>query len=816
MQKKSRIIGAVLLLSLILFPSYLHAETRIPGGEVFGNFIWDKNGSPYILEDDIEFMPGSTVTIGPGVTIRSAPSYLTTFSKHPYWISQFKSERFDILGTEEEPVHIVDVSSIGLGENSKVEHTIFDGVDVYVSHGDIVNISSSVIKGTATALTIVGGIVSISDSQISGNQKGIYSGLYVLKPKAGDGPPFRKEYVGGYISTTTDPIQSSIIIRNTIFENNSKYSIDNINVNNIDATDNWWGNPNGPGATVYGAMITSPWLTKDPRLEPKPVKCCSSVLFLPGLQASRLYSPETGLFGTSTNQLWEPNRNDDVRKLFLNAEGQSLSAGIYTADIMESAFGLKDIYKKFAAMMNGVVAEQIIKEWLPFAYDWRMSVSNAVSLDARYATTTKNLVKEVERLAQSSKTGKVTVIAHSNGGLVAKMLGVELEKQGKSGLIDKVVFVAVPQLGTPQSVLGLLHGGSQAMLGGAILSSSVARSFGLNMVSAYGLLPSAEYFKKLLSPVITFVGKAVGTYDNFISFLKGQSDNRKQPKENEVKIPAILSSGILSLSQWMHSILDTWKFPPNIKVLSIAGWGMPTTKTLEYGGKFIGIKKGIDGDGTVLVGSATGYSGDQIYFNQALYQHNTKKSIFHADILQSDSILSFMGALLATTSKAFEEKPLPAYLSHQKPNASDYPWMSWVTVSVHSPVDMDIYDSQGGHIGAVPLPSDPSSDIKWLENTISGGQYEYIGDEKYVTLPGNDTYQIHLSGTDIGVFTLNVQKFSDLDMTEVASSTYSNLPVTSSMTANTIINSSNPAPPLEIDNDNNGTVDNVVNPCQAI
>ena len=36
------------------------------------------------------------------------------------------------------------------------------------------------------------------------------------------------------------------------------------------------------------------------------------------------------------------------------------------------------------------------------------------------ATTTISLVAEIKRLAADSKTGKVTIVAHSNGGLVAK------------------------------------------------------------------------------------------------------------------------------------------------------------------------------------------------------------------------------------------------------------------------------------------------------------------------------------------------------------------------------------------------------------
>lgn len=789
----------------LLFPAFANADTRITVEEQYGNIVWNKEGSPYILESNIELMAGSHLTIGPGVVVMSSTS------TGPHWMSELDSKGVDILGTEDEPVRFIGVTSIILGKKSLVTHAFFEGTKIGVFQGTTAVIKSSVISGSFLGISVQGARLSIFDSEISGNVIGIRSNIYIPIPKAGDGTPFRINYIGGYANaSSTDPMQNIIDIHNTIFENNEKYSIYNYVNNNIIASDNWWGSPDGPKKTVYGAMITSPWLTKDPRLEPKPVKCCSSVLFLPGFQASRLSKGE--------NQLWEPNRNDDVRKLFLNAEGKSLEPAIYTSGILESAFGLKNIYKKFVAMINGVVAEKIISEWLPFAYDWRMSVSDIVSGNTPYATTTKKLIVEVERLALGSKTGKVTIVAHSNGGLVAKMLGYELEKQGKSGLIDKVVFVAVPQLGTPQAILGMLHGAGQAIAGGTVMSGGVARAMGINMPGAYGLLPSSEYFKKIVNTVLTLAGKAVNSHSGFIDYLTGKSDKRLQPKEKDTKSPAVLSPNILAISEWMHSILDTWKFPTHIKVISIAGWGIPTTKTVEYEETSVRMKKSADGDGTVVSGSAMGYDdayeGRQIYFNHALYQRNARKGIAHADILESDSILKFMSGLLATSSVLAE--PLPAYLSYEKPKASDYPWMSWITVSVHSPVDIELYDSRGGHVGLVPS-SDASSDMKILENTIAGGQYEYIGDEKYITVPANDNYSVLLKGTDTGSFTLNVQKFAGEDMVEVASSTYRNLPVTIETSGSMNISPTVINPPLEIIEDDEGVAEVIyVNPCQAI
>jgi len=817
------------LLFLSVFPLTTKAETRIADEYMTKDTHWTKDKSPYILEGLFEVSSRAKLTIEEGVTVMLA-------SSSSQWGQIAIDGDIDILGTKDEPVRFIEVGGLVLGENNKIRHGIFENTSIIASFGTT-TISFSKFFGANRAIDAWNSVIDISDSEISNNKIGIISNLHIKSPQL---------MFNGNTNHNTDDLESTdrtggignalemdsgqniITVRNTAFENNTSYSIKNSTANTIDAKENWWGNADGPSTSVYGAVTASPWLTKYPEFkeEENNTACCSSVLFLPGFQASRLYRNESGFFGTSTNQLWEPNRNDDVRKLFLDEEGNSVDSSIYTSDILQSAFGMKDIYKSFVAMMNSVVAEKTINEWLPFAYDWRINISDIVSGETKYAMTTKYLIEEVMRLARSSKTDKVSIVAHSNGGLVAKMLGQELEKQGKLNLIDKVIFVAVPHLGTPQALAGILHGNDQSILGGAVLSSGVARTLGLNMSGAYGLLPSSEYFNRFIDPVITLAGKALSSYLSFTDFLIGKSDNRIQPKESDLKTPAVLGNNLLTKAEWMHSVLDNWQFPLSTKIFSIIGWGMPTTETLEYDGNSkVTFKKNPEGDGTVVFGSANGYvdrSADAsvyenmndksvFYLNQGLLNHDSNTSIFHSNILESDSVRRLISDELSTTSAVLYTKidQIPPFMSYEKPNADDYPWMSWITASVHSPVDIDIYDSKGGHIGLIPLPTDPTSDIMWLEDTI-GGQYDSIGDEKYITLPADDTYSVQFKGTGSGTFTFNVQKFVGGDMIEVASTTYADLPVTPLLLASTTINPLNISAPLNLDFDGNGKIDSQV------
>jgi pimeloyl-ACP methyl ester carboxylesterase len=573
------------------------------------------------------------------------------------------------------------------------------------------------------------------------------------------------------------------------------------------ASDNWWGSPLGPASsTIKGAVITSPWLLENPLVK----KCCSNVLFLPGLEASRL---EVG-----SNRLWEPNRNDDVRKLHLDSTGTSIDSTIYTGDIIGSALGILPIYKNFIAFMDGVVAEKKINAWLPFAYDWRMPVDKVVTGETVYASSTKILIEEALRLAEKSQTHKITIVAHSNGGLLAKMLGRELEKRGKAHIIDKVVFVGVPELGTPQAIAALLHGKDQAIGKGLIARAAVMRTFGLNMQGAYGLLPSSEFFSRITDPVLRFAEKAVSSYDSFADFLTALGGTRLQPAESDLKTPAVLSSALLGKAREIHSSLDTWRFATTTEVAAIVGWGAPTTKTIEYTGSTSPrYKKTLDGDSTVLAASAMGYtgqsSGNSIYFDLPRFNSLPERAflpIDHADLLQATPILSFIGKVIATSTIASViNAPLPQYLSHEKPKV-DLSSQAWLTASVHSPVDIDIYDSKGGHMGYVPVPGYPDSDLRLFENTI-GGYYDRIGDEKYYTVPAGESYSVKLKGTGVGSFTYQVQKFTGEDMTEVSNTLYGGLPVTPLLEATTTLGSTLDDP-LHLDVDGNGTADITTGP----
>src|SRR3989344_6482395 len=813
---------SILFLLLLLMPSLARAETRIPAGNMYEDLHLTKDKSPYVVEGDVNLYH-SNLTIDPGVIVNGASIYSR-------WRIQVENNLL-IDGRKDDPVKLTKGVILSVGKEKVIKYAILDGIDLSLSRGTS-TLSNVKITNTYSAISTRGEKLYIHDSEISNNKFGITVNWTGNTPYSGITPYLN---VGSADIVINYPGESIIKIRNSAIFNNREKTINTYVPNTIDARENWWGSIDGLPSNINGMVKADPWLTEYPVFqddntiypplisEKKEEICCSNVLFLPGFQASRLYIKESTILGNKENRLWEPNTNNDVIKLYGDQYGSPIVSGTYTSDIIDTALGVKNIYKNFIAIMNGMVAENKINRWIPFAYDWRNLATSVPVGKIRYPNNTeKELVKELKALSLDSKTGKVTIIAHSNGGLVAKALGSILDNAGKGDLIDKVVFVAVPQLGTPQTLLGLLHGDGQEILGGAILSSGIARKFGLNMDGAYGLLPSRNYFDKVSSSTLSVNGVNLW-YDEYIRYLMGKTDGRIQPTENDTKTPAVLRWNGIDKGEYVHRVLDNWNFPAITKVLSIVGWGMPTTQAVSYSTTTSPvITKTIDGDGTVVSGSAGGYKsiyGDKtVYLNQGLINNDagwTKTDILHYNIMESQSVRELISNIISTSTLSLvNDETLPKYMSYTKPKAEAYPQISWMTVSVHSPVDLSISNSSGEHMGLVPLkeaiPGHEDSDLMYMNNDI-GGQYNIIGDEKYFTVPADDTYDIALEGTGDGTFTLQIQKF-DSNFNQIDEVIYTDLPVTPLMLANTTLNPLAVGSPLDIDADGNGTIDIQIKP----
>jgi pimeloyl-ACP methyl ester carboxylesterase len=803
-----------------------------------GAIIWSKAGSPYILDTDAFFYPGTAVTIDAGVSI-----FASTNTPTPK--SLYINGPLIINGAKDQPVSASGIKSITVSHaNALVNSFHMESSEGIEFNHATATIISSIFSGAlqGNGISARASILNIRLSTIKNNAYGIYS--YYLPPTPFLVRGVMADFGGLGNAAGEDPLQNHISIASSSIFGNSSYGIYNQTANTIQARENWWGSSAGPGTSVFGPVDAAPWLPKDPDVE----ECCSNVLFIPGFEASRLYLDEKNTFGrftsTSTNTLWEPNRNDDVKKLLMDPSGKSVNNSVYTKDVIDSVFGF-GVYKNFIAMMDGLVAVRTINAWHAYPYDWRYSVDTFVS-------GSDTLLKKTLSLASTSKTGKVSIVAHSNGGLLAKTLIKKLNDSGAGNLVDKVIFVAVPELGTPQAIPGLLHGDKQSILGGLVLNQNTARDMGEYSPGAYGLLPSSAYFSSILhvaAPIISFASstlagfnfsadipniQTLSSYDAVRAFLTGSSDHRSKPASSNIHFPIPLSSLFIDSAKKIHDTIDAIDFSPSTRVISLIGWGNTTLSGIHYIEEkdchgptlanralsaqcvsSLGYVASTTyfGDGTVMgisaktptTSSRSLAASKNYYFD--LRSQNAGK-IFkddHSTILNTDSGVGFVKQQILSTQAS-----LPPYISDKEPTEADIRDDELI-VTVHSPVELHMYDSQGRHTGIIKNP-DPTSDLQRYETGIPGSDYHPSEGNTYISVPYGTDYKIMLKGIGTGSFSIDA--VHNVNNHDISRDAFVSMPVTPLLEAELVLSTSthSVSPTLFFDFDGNGTVDASTSP----
>ncbi len=758
-------IKKIIFILLCVMPHTIYAET----------VTWTKENSPYVVESDLVI--NGDLYIEPGVTVKlgdanleslkvvgsvyaqgtvTEPVRFTSTSETKNWALQIVS------GTSSEFDHVIfENSYTGLiirDSNIVFKNTIFDTMDfcitlersqvdlidtdfkncrntsIYSIDSDIeiirgnlsgnyenqglvledtsVNISSSTLSNFVNALLANSSTIRIDKTSLNKNTTalstkfsdvGITNSLFKENNDAVSVAMVLDDVSVGGMGNAESPIDQ-VVIHGSEFMDSSRYDIANGSDITVQAENNWWGSNVGPTKNI-GKVNVDPWVVRG--------MCCSSVLFIPGFQAS--------LLSLGDNQLWTPNRNADVEKLNLDNQGKSLSA-VSIGNILTSGLGY-DIYSDLTDMFDDKVRQKEIVAWKAYPYDWRMLPT----------TIAPQMIGTLEQLARDSRTGKVAIVGHSNGGLVAKALLAELTKVGKQDLIDSLTFIAVPHTGTPQAIAALQYGYGQSLGRGIVLNKFTARKFGANMPGAYGLLPS------------TFTTPATG--------VASTSKDLKQPMK--------LNTALATQAKNMHKILDTISFP---KINSLTGWNKPTLRSLS--------EMTLLGDGTVLASSSN------IFKNSYFFDLSKEKGISHANITQSASVLSWIWSMISGIQSS---------ISTTTPTISkEY---DHIVVKMHSPVDIHAYDSEGNHTGPAldVLERERELDVEpglfeFYDEDIPGSTYSDFGDVKTIILPVGD-YTIKGNGTGSGSFTLetsvqnglgeqeevavfagNVQKGSNIEM----------------------------------------------------
>lgn len=567
--------------------------------------------------------------------------------------------------------------------------------------------------------------------------------------------------------------------------------------------------------TLSNTLTVSAVLAGSPVAEGCTVNCYSNVLFLPGIESSRLY--ETNVLGDE-NQLWEPNRNADIAKLYLDGDGTTVRQGIYAKEdgVMDEINGTgANVYKSFIIAMDKLKAAGTINDWKPIAYDWRLSLEDILSngkrddgghifySGAQSGTTTPYIIQELRRLVATSRTGKVTIIAHSNGGLLAKTLLNKLKETHDPlyDKIDKIIFVAVPQVGTPAALAASLHGYDQDHLFGLITSKSVARTFASTSPMLYHLLPSASYFTYVDDPVATFdpltipdwssrYGTDIHSEERLHNFVT-DSFGKVDAENGDIDHPIQLHDTLFAQAEALHATLDRWTPPAGADFIQIAGWGVPKTVSgIHYQSAMKQaclngicgalqsvfepeIDFTIDGDGTVVVPSALWTStttGVRNYWVNLRNYNNVHWIVNaggllpfnHASILEVNELRDFLTDIIASSTKPLADY---TYLSTEAPPSTDHR----LRYTLHSPLSLNLYDAEGRHTGI-------STTTGEIEAQIPGTYYDEFADVKYIFTDASSSARIVMDGYATGIFTFSVEELEG--DTLLASTTWKDMPTT--------------------------------------
>ena len=806
---------SVLASSFVCRVSYVRAQTIVPEETIVNHVTWTASSSPYILTASLQIDRRGTLTIGPGVEVIPVDPSADKYDRPQIYVNG----SLFLKGTAQAPIRIHDIYGISIDYGTtSIAYSEIDtpgGLNLVSSKVDI---ASSTIKNAGYGIYDILSDVTVTNSTIEHNRIGIFATppprLILTNAKdvpadiGGVGNAFDDSPILVAQNTIVPVVRSQVTISSSTFMNNSEYAIQNDMQSLVYAKNNWWGRSDGPvtatTSLVYGLVEYDPWIQ---RAEP----CCSSVLFIPGIEGSRLYSATSIGNATTSRRLWEPHSNSDVSTLYLNSLGSSTNRSIYSGDPIDTAYGIKSVYGSFMRFMDTLSKGNVVSEWKAFGYDWRKPISEVVAGRESKATTSQSLIGIVEDMATRSRTGKVTLVAHSNGGLVAKYLMKTLVDQGKAGLIDSVIGVAVPYVGTPEAIPELLHGYNQSILKGLILKESTARSLAVNMPSAYSLLPSTAYFAKVLGPSIAFASTSEaginnGSYAKQLSsvsaqnsFIADANNVRKNPVSTDTSLPIKGNQSLLASAGILHGILDLFQWPQSISHWSILGWNVPTTKTLEYSTKsscrltWTGMKCSPKlsytasttamGDGTVVAPSAAYDTESVVSIDLKQVSMLEGSNISHANILESSTTQQQIKDIITHKKNTGS---IPA-ISYGEPDYSKEP--TFIVVRSSGPVDLNVYDSAGKHTGEIAPPAEVTDDVVTAyEENIPGSRYVQSdsGQNNSVYVPsGGGNYSIVAEGSGVGTFDLTVERVQGSAVLDTVR--FDAIPVTSTSVASTTV-----------------------------
>jgi|GEM_PF-1238707 len=490
------------------------------------------------------------------------------------------------------------------------------------------------------------------------------------------------------------------------------------------------------------------------------------VLFVPGMLSTEINDGQEKIWPDPLKML-EGNSFMDV--MGFDSNMNALYNSVYSKDVIGRELNFYDYSESIIKEFTNQGYEKS-KNLFLFPYDWRYGVSG-VYPDGK--TNSQLLAEKIAQIRRQTGADKVDVIAHSLGGLIVKKYVMD----STDPKIDKLVFVGVPNLGSPLADKALLMGHGFNILG---LLSEEIKKLSLNMPLAYDLLPSQDYYN------------VKGSYIETVSanYLQPETKNLNQEETIAYLENKGLNSAAINNATNLHTDdFDSYDVrQKSIDVYNITGCKSGTIQGVKDQQRADGTSAlyplgefNESGDNTVPFESADSIKADD---NKKFYAIKAN----HGSMPSQDGIRQKIVNIL-TGSQLPVGNNIITYADLENDKSKCELWGREIIIK--SPLDIVVVDANNNRLGFAENGS--------MQNDIPGASFDVFDGHKYVYLPTGDgeNYSINLKGTGVGTFTLIDAKIEASKTT--TAQVFNDVPVTTGFSAN--LNIENDVPVI---NENNG------------
>lgn len=472
------------------------------------------------------------------------------------------------------------------------------------------------------------------------------------------------------------------------------------------------------------------------------------VLLIPGILGTEMKKGDDTLWMDFGRMLVDIT-DGFMDPLAMDENGNPSDIGVTVGDVIRK----KELVNIFTVFdyFDGLVKDFNSKGYIEnddlyiFPYDWR--------LDNRINGA--KLQEKINQILSQTGSSKIDLVAHSMGGLITKQYIVS----STNPKIGKLIFIGTPHLGAPKALKALMFG-DRFGVPWSVLNPGEMKKISQNMYSVYQLLPSQEYFNKL------------GGYYSAPAW--------DDPGEH--KLLNFLETQLLMLGRGynLSAIQDGADFhTPSLDLMDLNSYGIdsynisgcttPTISGIVQAGSVADDEYLLymnAGDKTVPLGSSTAVNvpDDHNYYY---------KNASHGKMPSQDGVRELVTQIITNN---INNSSLPADVIQDKSQCV----LNGKFVSVHSPVELHIYDEQGNHTG----PAENNT----LEESIAGLSYEEVSGNKFVFIPndGGRNYKIKLVATNDGHFDLRVKSIENSNVIQTVY--YNKIAITSASRGEMIVN----------------------------